>query len=472
MINLNARSRRFIPVLMLVSFGFFTLIHFSGYLADSSTLEFLIFTEIVLWAIWGYRRYFFPFLMLIFLLAGTSVPTLEFWRAIRWPVLGIGGLVGVIISMRQPEHQLNKFHLLAFFCVTAAFVSSFSSSYPVDSRFKVLSLLLLFIYAASGMRIAVEGKEQGFFIGLLKFSEALTYFSGFCYFVLDYKFFGNPNSLGAMMGVVVVPTLLWGVVISRKLAGHTRYLVALLLSVLLLLTSHARAGMLAACISAFFICIGLRRYRMLVLLASASLAIAMMMEYRPDAVSDRAQSLASTFIYKGVPEKGILASRKSPWQQTMLSVREHSWFGTGFGTSATGNDESEAFNSFKSTARNTREHGNSYLAILEWVGVLGVWPFLALLFTITLELVKALLRIRALRNAAASPLVPASGIVIAGLVHAGFEDWLFATGYYLCVLFWGIAFVLVDLVALSERSLDFPSTKEPSFVETVSTLRV
>ena len=41
--------------------------------------------------------------------------------------------------------------------------------------------------------------------------------------------------------------------------------------------------------------------------------------------------------------------------------------------------------------------------------------------------------------------VPAAAIVLSGLVHATFEDWMFAVGYYICVFFWVIAFILVDL---------------------------
>jgi hypothetical protein len=32
------------------------------------------------------------------------------------------------------------------------------------------------------------------------------------------------------------------------------------------------------------------------------------------------------------------------------------------------------------------------------------------------------------------------------LVHAAFEDWLFAVGYYLCVFFWSLAFIMVDVL--------------------------
>ncbi len=41
--------------------------------------------------------------------------------------------------------------------------------------------------------------------------------------------------------------------------------------------------------------------------------------------------------------------------------------------------------------------------------------------------------------------VPLMMVVVAGLTHAAFEDWLFAVGYYLTVLFWTLAFLLVDL---------------------------
>ncbi|MGA8274545.1 MAG: hypothetical protein WB919_23515, partial [Candidatus Sulfotelmatobacter sp.] len=42
---------------------------------------------------------------------------------------------------------------------------------------------------------------------------------------------------------------------------------------------------------------------------------------------------------------------------------------------------------------------------------------------------------------------PFAMIIVAGLIHAGFEDWLFAPGSYLCVFFWVSAFLLIDLAA-------------------------
>jgi len=37
-------------------------------------------------------------------------------------------------------------------------------------------------------------------------------------------------------------------------------------------------------------------------------------------------------------------------------------------------------------------------------------------------------------------------LLLAGMVHAAFEDWMFAVGSYPSVLFWSLAFVLTDLM--------------------------
>jgi hypothetical protein len=47
--------------------------------------------------------------------------------------------------------------------------------------------------------------------------------------------------------------------------------------------------------------------------------------------------------------------------------------------------------------------------------------------------------------------IPLAIVVLAGLIHAGFEDWLFAPGYYLCAFFWSMAFMLVDQVPMLGR---------------------
>src|SRR5579872_7607677 len=72
-------------------------------------------------------------------------------------------------------------------------------------------------------------------------------------------------------------------------------------------------------------------------------------------------------------------SRESPWQDTIDAIRDHVWFGTGFGTSDKGDVDRTQLGRFASTSAVSTEHGSGYLAIVSWVGVLGVLPFLLLL---------------------------------------------------------------------------------------------
>ena len=85
------------------------------------------------------------------------------------------------------------------------------------------------------------------------------------------------------------------------------------------------------------------------------------------------------------------------------------------------------------------------MTIAEWVGLLGVLPFVALLAMTGVECVESL-RVDE-PNRRPTPLLDSAGHGGVGrLVHASFEDWLFAVGSYLCVFFWVFAFLLADLV--------------------------
>jgi hypothetical protein len=58
-----------------------------------------------------------------------------------------------------------------------------------------------------------------------------------------------------------------------------------------------------------------------------------------------------------------------------------------------------------------------------------------------------------------SPVVPAATVVLAGLAHAAFEDWMFAVGNYVCVFFWSLAFILVDCLKEQTTTHSVESTQ-------------
>ncbi|HZP63869.1 MAG TPA: O-antigen ligase family protein [Terriglobales bacterium] len=444
-----------IAVTGLVAATAFLATHRPGYFSTPRYLGGIIVFEFLALVVFNYREAFFPVLIVVFVLAGSIVPGHELWISARWVVLSVGALAGLVLWFRMPRQSLGVFHLLAFGCVVSAGVSAAVSAYPEEALLKALSLFLLFAYGAAGARVAVIAREEKFFSTLLVGAEGLVYISAVAYFGLRWELFGNRNSLGVVMGVIALPVLLWGFIISEASFTRHRRMAALLLCIVLLLCSYERAGIVAGAISSALLCLGLRRYRLLIAgTAIALLAAPVVTTFvpLPAATPSDVDSVATRFIYKGKRDAGILASRETVWQATLSSLRQHPWLGTGFGTSATAYDKTEIAQTFSSATQASREHGNSYLEILDWVGVLGAIPFFILLSFVLIRVTRVVLWMRRFR-CPYSPAVPLAVFAAGALVHAGFEDWLFAVGYHTCILFWTFAFLLNDFVSYSTRAL-------------------
>ena len=444
----------------------FVLVARPQYLADPMALGGLVVAEAVLAAVCKYRTAFFPILMASFLWAGSDFPLHGAWLQGRWFVLTLGAVAGVAVYMKDQEHHFSTVHLVAFFCILAAMVSASVSAYPEEALLKAMSLTLLFVYGGAGARTAVSRlNPQVFFRKLRVAGEVVTYFTAICYWAFHWEVFGNPNSLGAVMGVVVVPLLLWGFVSAQGVMERRRLGFELGLAMLLLMSSFARAGMAGAAVACLLVCVALRQYRLIVKGVAASVVLALvivMFVPLPDDTPrwNGSDTITSLFLYKGKQEQGVMGSRQGPWMHTWSVIKDHPWFGSGFGTSLTDDDLTKlALVHAHFDSRIVREHGNSYLAITEWVGLLGVVPFYFLIGMMALNVRRVFSRLRQTGDAQWSA-VPTAAIVAAGLVHAAFEDWMFAVGYYLCVFFWAIAFILVD--ALQEPA--GVSSAEPIFI--------
>lgn len=415
---------------------------------NSTNVGGLAALECLVAAICLYRRVFFPLVMLAFLFAGSNMPVGGGWIVVRWFALGVGALVGSFIMLKERRHHFGLFHALALFSILAAIVSSAVSHYQNLAFLKAMSLLLLFLYAATGARLAVSGRENRFFQGLLTGCEILVVAMSLFYGA-GTEVLGNPNSLGAVMGVVAAPILLWGSLLDIGSFAQRRRQILYLVAMFLAFHSHSRAGLAAAFISSLVLCLALRQYRLLgrgiviLIIIVASSAI-----FDPEGFSKTVSVLSSDIVYKGHEEQGLFSSRQSPWEGAMQSIHSHFWFGSGFGTTDTGKDASDKLGRYQNLATPesvTSENGSSYLSILSWVGVLGVVPFALLLALLLWKVFQTVVWMVRTGNPA-HPAIPLAMVILAGLLHAGFEDWLFAVGYYLSVFLWSLAFVLVDVV--------------------------
>ena len=416
------------------------------YFGNVSFLGGILLLEVIVASLWKYDQRFFVLLIVAFAWAGMNVPLEGAWTGGRWLVLSAGAVVGFIVWTKNPSRPSGSLHLIAFFCICAAFVSATVSSYIQMASFKALSLFLLFTYCASGARLAVLGREDRFFRGLLWGCEIAVYITAICYFGLGESIWGNPNSLGMAMSIGVFPILLWGWLTSDGPAVKFRRLVALLLCTYLVHFSLARAGMASVVAVTLVFCFLLHQYKLLVkVLALVLLLVAVTGMLDAGALNKRLGGLKDAVLYKGHKEEGVLGSRRTPWEKSIASIKEHPLFGTGYGTAPTGEDPGLGFGRFASSAETSREHGSSYITIVEWVGLLGVLPFVGILGVTASNVWK----VCAWMNRTNNPRhysIPLAMVVLAGLVHASFEDWLFAVGAYPCVYFWFFAFILADLV--------------------------
>jgi O-antigen ligase len=431
--------------------GLFLIYAHLAYFGNVFFLGGLLLLEIIIGCLWKYPQRFFPLLMIIFLSASMNVPIQGVATAGRWVVLAAGAMVGFIVWIKNPRKHFTAFHLIALPCVGTAFVSATVSPFLQTAMFKALSLLLLFLYGCGGARLAIVDREDRFFAGLLWGCEIAVYASAVCYFGLGLSIWGNPNSLGAAMSIGTFPILLWGWLTSDAGAVRWRRAGALLLCTYLVFFSLARAGMVTVVLVTLVFCFGLRQYKPLLKVAGLSLClIAAMGMVAPTALVQSSENLKDAILYKGHKEEGVLGSRLAPWEKSVATIKEHPLFGTGYGTSPTGEDTGFNFGKFASTAATAREHGSSYMTIAEWVGLLGVLPFVMLMGLTGLNVGRVCVWIRKTANPYHCS-VPLAMVLVAGFVHAGFEDWLFAVGSYPCVYFWVFAFMLADFVPTGDQ---------------------
>jgi len=406
------------------------------YFTDYTYLGGILFLEILAVAIWMYRRVFFGFVLLSFLLAGLNLPVGRGWAAARWPVLGVGAFVGVLMVLKHRGYHFGFFHLAAFFAVLAGLISASVSLNPDVARLKVLSLLLLFVYAATGARVAVPARETKFFHALLTGCEIFVGANA-AFYALGIEAMGNPNSLGAVMGMGA-PILLWGALLGGN--AYRRRLLLYGICIFLAFVSHARAGIGAAFVSSAVLCLAMHRYKLMIqgttLLIIALAAVSLFN-------SGFIASLTSSVVYKN-NSYGILDSRVSPWQSAIDNIRDHPWFGMGLGTTAASGGPEQEQGTFVSSGVVTAENGSSYLSIVAGVGILGTIPFAALLLLLISKIVRTVLFVHK-SGAIASPAFVLAGVMIAGILHAIFEDWMFAPGNYLCVFYWSLAFIFIDV---------------------------
>lgn len=387
-----------------------------------------------------YQTHFWTIMVTVFFWSGSSFPLSGSMNIFRWVVLGLGAFLALGYYARSSNKiSFNYLHLLGLFTMVAAFASAMVSVSPSLTLLKALSLAALFVYASIGARSLWSRNPEPFVRKLVLMAEVLVYFSALCY-AASFEVWGNPNSLGLIMGCLCWPVLLWRWILPAGRQGSARRFIPLFLCAALLILSLSRASITAACLSSMFLLVGARRYRTLLMGATLLVVILLNMFL---VTPDRFQDASDAFLYKKGEHGKLLDSRGKPWERSLRTFREHPWLGVGFGAA---DNSAEWRFSYVTQGQQTRERGSSYLTILETTGAVGALPCALLILALIREIWRVFSWLRR-TGKVNQPAVVAAAILLCGLVNAFFEDWMLAVGYYMSIIFWVIAFSLRDWMA-------------------------
>ncbi len=389
-----------------------------------------------------YESRIYAAVLISFLWAGTFVPFQSAGTVGRWVVLAAAAVFGVILAVRRGWMKFEVFHFSAALAVIMAGASVYDSVNSSLAGPKAASLAMLFLYCSVGLRISFRSGEQLFMHRFALVCEGLVWFTAVQSFVLGRAFFGNPNSLGAVMSVVLFPVILWSTLTpAARPEVQWRRTASLLLAGYYVFQSGSRASIASLLVASTLLLWALRRHR---LLANGFIALFLIVATVELFSPGRVEDVVTGVVYKQSGERDLLQSRRSVWNQTVAIIEKRPFLGSGFGTSV----ENAGFtkSGIATFSRSEEmEHGSSYLSMVAWLGLLGCLPFIALMAMLVSRMTRAYLWMRRTGNAYHA-IVPITAVLTAALLNAVFEDWLLAVGYYLSIVFWTFAFLLMDLV--------------------------
>ena len=257
--------------------------------------------------------------------------------------------------------------------------------------------------------------------------------------------FGNPNSLAAFISLIAPVLLLKLTKSLGKSPVGIIVCVALGLALFVsLLMSRSRTGMVAtflACSWWFFFSY---RKTFVLFVGGSLLSAVVMWTYFPGYV----RSLNQTYVNKG--DSYLLLSREALLQDSWDAAKESPLVGVGFGVTK---NYSEGWEFGYETGDAGREKMNSFLALVEEVGIVGA---ALLVLPIVWVLVRVFRRLMLFRMSHSSSeefwiLLTLSACLVGGLADASGEAWLTAAGSYSAVMFWLVFGVLAARLTVPFR---------------------
>ena len=392
------------------------------------------------------------YLILSTLLAflGASMPIVNRGGALgefRWAILLALALGMILRSSVQSSRSIWHPMHLSLFCFVA--YAAISSSYSVNGLMTILKAATFACLAVAAMlygRLESGGPSGGSCKLLDQVYWCAVIVALGCALAVIHVLparagyfagpFGNPNGLGAFIPLVG-PVLLLQLLRSFDKAPQIRIANVLLTIAyfIFLLMSRSRGGLAAAFLGCGWWLYFAHRRAFGLFLGGSLVTAVIMGLYFPEYV----QNLNRVYIYKG--SSYILRSRGELLSASWEAAQESPLVGVGFGVSKGYSEDWEfAFESGSAV----REKVNSYLALVEEVGLIGAGFVLLPLAWVLVAAIQRLMLFRRLHQTGEEfwVMLTLSACLVGGLASAFFEAWLTSVGFFSTILFWLVFGVL------------------------------
>lgn len=399
------------------------------------------------------------FPLALFAFAGPAVGYINsvFNTETRWLVLA--GLFMYLLLTSKLICGLNgKFGLLLFANILWCFLTWSWSAVPELTGAKAIAFAGVTLAVTSGgIEWARTRTGDSLIAGLFPFT-LLAIFAGFFGYstpgtsidagvgVTLYRgLTGNPNMLG-MLASMGLPYAVWRVYSSgRPGACRRSYFVSvglLIALVIIELHSMSRASSLVmGAILIVYLLAQQERRKAIYVLAIIMVAIAAVL-VAPDSIHDNFWR----FAHKGNPNGDILFSRRSLWEVSYEQALRGGWFGGGYGVTI----GETRFGGGLIAFGYGREKGNTQLAIMEELGLIGLWLYGLLLASLFVHLGRTFKQLQTRDDKVAYGIV--TGAILGMTVNSVFEAWWVAPGSPECSYFWGLVGIALGMGRVATKA--------------------
>lgn len=364
--------------------------------------------------------------------------------------------LGVHVVSRKVKKKVPFMLLIVLYLYTLwCFMTVFWSEQFFLSILKAISasvIIFTCLFAGQTWVVSKTDKSQALnYLGLLSIITLAMTVLGYLFnpnAFSDYDMFQgytyNPNVFGGLAAYSCV-FFLWKAYLKRSSTkGFRLWLAINSVNFIALIMSQSRSSLiLALCIllSLFFALS--KRILLTALYSVAFLTLASFLFF-----ADIKDEVIKRLIYKNTPSDvsdSLFFSREIVWADSLDAAHEGGWFGGGYGVAIGAKEWEGGFTA------NTygREKGNSQLAVLEEIGVVGFALYLGIILIILKQLHAGYKAAKSKDIKVAMALV--SGTIVGMLVQSIFEGWWVALGSIDGVVFWTTTGVGLGLKSLAIR---------------------